>query len=533
MSTGMVVDPGTVTGTGSDPGPRRTRVRAGFVERWLDNPVFVKHVRSRLRRSQVVPSAAVVVVLCLCALYGGHVTGTLESGGIFGLIVGLQGVLLAIIGATQVASAVGGARESGILDFHRVSPSSPASVALGFFFGAPIREYLLFALTLPFALICVAFGAPTFLGFLQVMAALLLSAWLVHAVSLFFALASKKPKSASKAVVGLMIFLFVFGGQVGVIGVWRVSSLLDASPRVPIFGVPLPWLVSVVLDEGVVLAFLMIASCRKMRSDRAHALSKPEAIACLGSIGVMVLGGVWSLAGAPFLTLPYLYALAALACVMAVTMTPTLGEFAKWARRAIRSGAAAPRLAPWDDLALNRVGLVALGAILLVLATIAWQAVELRVVDDPILPQFRLPVAPDYSRSIAVAVLSVVGFGLVCQAAHLRYPRRATSLIGLFVFFAWGIPLILGVILSVANAGEDTSIVIAALSPVFGIGVASNIRGASDPTPFQAAALIPPLVFALLFNNLVTSARRRALRDLHAETPKPLKPGGEADLLLA
>ena len=44
-----------------------------------------------------------------------------------------------------------GARASGILDFHRVSPLTPTELTLGFFFGAPIREYLLFAATLPFS----------------------------------------------------------------------------------------------------------------------------------------------------------------------------------------------------------------------------------------------------------------------------------------------------------------------------------------------------------------------------------------------
>ena len=53
---------------------------------------------------------------------------------------------------------MGKARESGILDFHRVSPMAPAAVVLGFFFGAPIREYLLFAATLPFSMICVYKG---------------------------------------------------------------------------------------------------------------------------------------------------------------------------------------------------------------------------------------------------------------------------------------------------------------------------------------------------------------------------------------
>ena len=29
---------------------------------WLDNPILVKHVRSRLRRSQILPSIAIVMI---------------------------------------------------------------------------------------------------------------------------------------------------------------------------------------------------------------------------------------------------------------------------------------------------------------------------------------------------------------------------------------------------------------------------------------------------------------------------------------
>ena len=66
-----------------------------------------------------------------------------------------------------VAGQLGrGRREaSGILDFHRVSPLTPAELTLGFFFGAPIREYVLFACTLPFAALCLAFGVPSVHGF--------------------------------------------------------------------------------------------------------------------------------------------------------------------------------------------------------------------------------------------------------------------------------------------------------------------------------------------------------------------------------
>ena len=106
------------------------------------------------------------------------------------------------MGATQVSSAVGGARESGILDFHRVSPLSPLAVTLGFFFGAPVREYVLAGMTLPFVLICAAKDAPSFGNALQLEVSTLLSCWLLHSIAILTSLATKKPKASTKGAVG-------------------------------------------------------------------------------------------------------------------------------------------------------------------------------------------------------------------------------------------------------------------------------------------------------------------------------------------
>ena len=46
---------------------------------------------------------------------------------------------------------------------------TPTELTLGFFFGAPIREYVLFAATLPFPAVCMAFGVPSLRGFVQLM----------------------------------------------------------------------------------------------------------------------------------------------------------------------------------------------------------------------------------------------------------------------------------------------------------------------------------------------------------------------------
>lgn len=109
----------------------------------LDNPILVKHLRSRLRRSQLVPALMITGILMGLIVWWGVATKGFGLPPVYLMTRTLQAFILVVIGATQVASSVGGVRESNILDFHRISPLPPLAVTLGFFLGAPIREYIL------------------------------------------------------------------------------------------------------------------------------------------------------------------------------------------------------------------------------------------------------------------------------------------------------------------------------------------------------------------------------------------------------
>ncbi len=93
------------------------RIRDG-----IDNPILVKHLRSRLRKQAVFSSLVVVVLLNLCLVSAGYQLGWYQSGTVALWLLAMQVTILSILGAGQVNASVGGARISGILDFHRVSP---------------------------------------------------------------------------------------------------------------------------------------------------------------------------------------------------------------------------------------------------------------------------------------------------------------------------------------------------------------------------------------------------------------------------
>jgi hypothetical protein len=497
----------------------------------IDNPLFVKHVRSRLRKGQALAPVVVVGSICLLVAYSGYVNNWIVSGWTFGIFVTIQVVALGMMGAAQISSAVGGARESGILDFHRVSPLSPLAVTLGFFFGAPIREYVLAGMTLPFVLYCVAQDAPDFSGAVQTEVATLLGCWLIHAIALLTSLASKKPKAGTKGAVGVLVFMMIMFSSVG--GFWRMGQIASAvgeAPTLAFFTIPLPWLAFTLLYGLPVLFFFLLASVRKMRSERAHAYTKPEAIIALGVEALLIVGAVWGVHDFPYLPLTVAYTTAALALVLILTVTPNLGEFTKGFRRAEREGRS--RIGPWHELALNRAAVLALCAIVLVAPTAVWYFVA----TGPF-PQWTLGPGgepPRLAIPIAIAVLAVAEFGLALQFFVLRAPRRGATLLGLFVFVAWVLPTAIGAILAATRANEGIAVAVIATSPIAGIGMsASNNLGPEISVDVvRFAALLPTLAFALLFNNAVTFARRRAVAAIHAGKPVA-KPEDEPDPLAA
>jgi hypothetical protein len=486
-----------------------------WVADWLDNPIFLKHVRSRLRSQPLASSIVITLVICVLIAWAGIQLDLYQSGGAFGMFLALQAVILGIMGATQVGSSVGAARASGILDFHRVSPLSPSELVLGFFFGAPVREYILFACTLPFSIFCVAVGTPDFRGFVQLMILLVVSSWVLHALSLLNALVLRR-QVGSRGVVGLVIFLGLMSGSL-LPGFGRIAGLVEGDPRLDFFGSSLPWLAVVLLYPIAVLFFVYLASRRKIHSERSHPFSKPQALGAMTVLGLLILGGIWSLTDFAEAGVAILYVLVIVGILLTTTVTPTQAEYYKGLWRAQKQGRFG--LPFWDDLSTNRPWLAALCAVILITATLAWN--RLRGADVTISSAIR----EGFPLAIANGVLVVAYFGLALQYFLLRFGRRGTNILSLFLFLVWVVPLVAGTISVIAafrNGGLAQ--VIYAISPLAGIGLASGVAAGSASGPdfrvVACAAITPSLLFTFVFNGLVTAARRRVRKAVSIATDK-------------
>jgi hypothetical protein len=494
------------------------------VRDWLDNPILVKHLRSRLRKQPLITSIVVVQALCLCIVWAGYQFGSFGSGRPFGWLYMLQIVILPILGGAQAGGAVGGARASGILDFHRVSPLSATELLLGFFFGAPIREYVLVATTLPYAVLCMAFGEPPFHEFIQWTILLIFTAWLFHGLAILNGLVTKPRTSGGRAAIGVFIFLmFVVWNFLMSFG--RVSLGVDLGARLTFFGADLPWLAVVVMHEAAMLFFVRLACSRKIASERIHPLSKPQATAALATLSILIIGDAWKKTAEPPFMLAVLYALVVAGVLLIPMVTPTQAEFVKGLWRARKQGR--NRLPAWDDLALNRVFLAIACAIVLVTATFVWNGVA--AVSAP----FYQTNLEGYPIAIAASVLVVAYFGLALQYFNLRYGARGKLYFGLFLFLVWLLPLVGGTIVLMAssfNSNGDPAQIIFSLSPIAGIG--TSAAATTHPVllkAIQAAAIAPALGFTFVFNTLLIAAHRRVLKDFAASTQKPPPAHADAD----
>lgn len=487
----------------------------------LDNPILVKHIRTRLRRQQVLMWLSTVLILCLGIVWAGQAWNLISNGAAFTFLLGLQTILLGFIGAAQIGGAVGGARESGIIDFHRVSPLPPLWMAMGYLLGAPVREYVLFAATIPFAVLLAVLCPLGIQGWLEMTIPLIVGSWIFHAITLLGALVSKKPKASGKgAGAGIIVFALFIGQPIGSLLWYLTQQLRSGQSLVLFFGLPVPWLALVVVYGLVLVGFFLLASVRKLRAERMHAYSKKQALAFLTTLAVMILGVLWNFPGESVTVLVVLYLLVVAGLILGATITPNQMEYTRGLRRALRDGRKRPSV--WSDEGSNRWAILAMSGIVFLASTLAWEAIAGRATGGAGRSQF--------SQSIVVGVFVVAYVGLGLQYFQLRFAKIGGSLMTMFLFIVWLIPILLGSISFGAGTQQGLYQVLLAVSPIVGIALSSgateNLATDADQM-VKLAALVPAITFAFVFNFLLEATQRkldRKVRETVQASPKPAGP---------
>src|SRR5262249_50728 len=216
--------------------------------------------------------------------------------------------------------------------------------------------------------------------------------------------------------------------------------------------------------------FLFLAAVRRMRSDRAHPYSKPVAAAFLATIATLALGSLWGRHSQPILLIVMnVVAFAPLLLTVPVTPTappsPTAGECANGLRRAAKHGKRL--LPPWSDAAVNVAAVLVFSGLAALSGCLAWSVEANR----PAQAAGPWQAGSPPWQPILVGVLVVVYYGFAVQYFELTFRKRAQPYLRLFLFLAWGLPLLLGFLSGLAAAEPEVTYFLLGLSPLAGLSM--------------------------------------------------------------
>ena len=308
------------------------------------NPIILKGIRERLRAKHLIASALFSIIitttLYLSAYFDGmqkqrHYDYTTSQSTIieenpingarkaFTYLLGFQGFLLMFLGTGRVASVTAEEKETGLLDYQRMTPMNPFFKISGYLFGLPAREYFMFFLTLPFLFHCVLVGQLPWLNVLHLYAVFFCSVILYHLTAHVIGLVVTRPRAASWvsriSVLGLYVFLPGLG-QAGV----SFLSFLTILPTyfgkilpnllfvgenhlgrfetkaaefwqdVPFFEATISPATFTFFMQGWIILTLTITAYRKWRNDALPAFSKPSGLILFLIFQVLLLGSLWT-----------------------------------------------------------------------------------------------------------------------------------------------------------------------------------------------------------------------------------------------
>ncbi|MFI4860740.1 MAG: hypothetical protein ACIAXF_08685 [Phycisphaerales bacterium JB063] len=314
------------------------------------NPLVMRGIRTRLR-PQAMLSAALITITISGFLYTmvyittvnntqmpedvtpvqqEHLVRAAAKSAMMPLIF-LQGIILMVLGTGAAAGGIARERSDRLLDYHRVSPMPPHAKILGLLFGLPIREYFMFALTLPFVGYAAYKGHVPLFALLQFYVVFISSVWLYHLTGMVSGMIVDRPWRAGFVVQGLVIGLYVGLPQLSAFGLtsfeyltarpafygivqqhlltdWSEIGSMGEGWRqareqlrilrwksVAFFNLKMHPLVFSLMVQSFVLAILYTVIHRKWLGESRLALSKPTGLVFFALLQLFVLGSLLGL----------------------------------------------------------------------------------------------------------------------------------------------------------------------------------------------------------------------------------------------
>ncbi len=472
------------------------------------NPLILRYIRSRLRLRRSlgwILGVFIISTFTFFMIYLTSVNRDLASSrdaarGVLIPMFIIQGLIMMLMGTGSVASGLVQEKVAGTIDYQRLTPMSPLAKIVGYLFGLPIREYVLFAITLPYTIFALIVGRIPFDVFVPIYSIFFLSVILYHMTGMAAGMIARRWRFTARLTQGLVILLYLVLPQFSHLGLYgfqylTVRPVLAAElfPLIPPQFMPgqspnwpglesVPFFVwefssfgfSFILQSLLVLT-LGTMCFRKWRDQNQHALSKGFGIGVFVLIAVMILGNLWPLLtrntqiNLPIMgglssdqldegvaiVLPLIMSYALLFAGMWILqlVTPNHHEVLRGWRRVTKYGES--RLGWWRNESPS-------GLVLAVIIVVSFFAVG---------TELSLLAKNNFLPADQVGFLDRLCLPLALTVALLSFYAALISLenrrIFIVLLLGWGLPALLAIFMGAALSSYRMGIYLSALSPLF------------------------------------------------------------------
>jgi hypothetical protein len=287
------------------------------------NPIFLRYCRSRLRPTALSIACLITVLITgfiflMVRTFSDHQTGLVDSDVERAPLIGLfivQCVILFVMGTAQASGGMTAERDEGVIDYQRLLPMTPAAKVIGYLFGLPIREYVMFLCTLPFTIWCLWRGQVVAHAWLSLYGVLASTTILYHLTGLLTGTIIKNRRWAFLSSIGLIFALYTVIPQAAKFGLVFFKYLTvtpaakDAlpylSPReigaglqtaqnlfseAQFFNLDFSSAVFTYFSQSCLIITFFVMLCRRWKDECAHLLGKIWAVGFYAWIQILLLG---------------------------------------------------------------------------------------------------------------------------------------------------------------------------------------------------------------------------------------------------
>jgi hypothetical protein len=472
-----------------------------------DNPIF-------LTQKRLVHRGGVLAAILIAALIGGSLLAglisyvanpihfnsfstVLDAGEMFyGWTIGVEILVLVIGSAARITTVLANERKAGLWDSNRLTPLAPSRLILGYWFGAPLREFYMGAVLAFIGLFIVFIGRLPITLWLGTQILIFSTALAVGLFSVLIGLVFPRPQSGLIFVV-VLFFVQLFSGAApkffltgfllptyGIVNLFIASNPPTStypgsqiqewigSPH--IFGLPFYPIILTLILQAIVAVFLWRMAIRKTTNPFKSPLPRWEAIAIFAIFLIFQHGLAWGMWQGNFPNVAHennMGDMPLLSIIHAGTLFLMVGVLGMVSPLPESIRLAAVRQGIKNPVAVFPQSSVSLAIALTVVVAII------------LFTHFVFSIAGSWEMYF-VAILNLLAFSvifsLLLEICRLHYRRRALGFLALWIFILWILPFIIAGVF-----GDSTYAQFSLLSPgcialspidVYSAGHSASIR---------------------------------------------------------